>query len=525
MRTTALVTVAVALATFAVATWDVSARLRDDQAAMTVGARTVYTVAAPSPGSLLATVRKLDPEGRSLAAAVRLPESGARPPVLAVDTTRLAAVAQWRPRWSGARLDDVAARLRPPVADSLTLRGSVLRLTLSGDPGPGYAEPALVGTVITADGRRRNVAFGPLRYGTQTVTATVPQCRNGCLLARLKMASRGDRAERLFGGLEFRSLSVDGRPVPRAFAEQGDWRAEVDPVALSDHTSAPRVEVFDEPTGVRLDFSLSPEHDPVLARADVPAALPVAVAGAPPLDLVGRDALVQVRDVSGGFREGTVEAHLAAAPRIGTTGLVADLENSMRLGEGVDSFASYEVWVAEDADPAAALPERLRAAGLLVVDRDDLVERTSALDRGGTALALLLLVGVAVAALVLSTSAVVLSALSTGRRRAFEVAALRTAGVPASALRKALDREYGGLVGVGAVFGLVAGAVTAALAGPAVAVLGLTGPRAPGHDSIAWPPVLLVAVISLVVYGAVSAACARLAVRMAGADVLRGAQA
>jgi hypothetical protein len=37
--------------------------------------------------------------------------------------------------------------------------------------------------------------------------------------------------------------------------------------------------------------------------------------------------------------------------------------------------------------------------------------------------------------------------------------------------------------------------------------------------------VLLVAVVSLVVYGVVSAACARLAVRTAGADVLRGAQA
>jgi hypothetical protein len=519
MRSTALITVAVALATFSIATWDLSDRLREDQAAMTVGAATVYQVEPRSAATLLSAVRELDPSGRSLAAAVELPERGSRPPVLAVDAPRLPLVGAWRPAWSSDDVEVVADGLRVPAAESVRIDGSRLELAVSSDPSIGPATVGVVATVITADGSWELVPMGRLRFGTQVLTGAAPECADGCLLSRLEVVTRGPRSDRLIGWIEVRELRVDGRSVPGAFASATDWRASAStdrPVSAD----SPRVAVTPAPVGTRLDFNVGENHDPALTRADVPAALPVVVVGDTQMEPVGRDGLVHARDLSGRFTDGSVHRQISAAPRLGRAGLVMDLQTALRFDERVDFEASHQVWVAAGADPAGVLPEQLRTRGVVVRHRDDLEQRVGALDRGGTALALLLLFGVALAAVVVSTSALVLSAFATGRRRAFEVAALRTAGVHPRVLRRAFDREYAGLVLVGATCGIVSGALTALYVGPQVAVLGLTGPRAPGHDTVSWALFWIAAAVVAAIYATVSAACGRVAVRTAGTDVL-----
>jgi predicted lysophospholipase L1 biosynthesis ABC-type transport system permease subunit len=283
----------------------------------------------------------------------------------------------------------------------------------------------------------------------------------------------------------------------------------------------PPTKVAAGPDGLRVDYNAGVSDEPLVARADVPENLPVVVAGSTSLDPIGRDNLVLTRDLGGGHSSGSVQGHVQAAPRLGPSGVLLDLESALRVRPRVDPNVTYEVWAAAGADVDGRLAERLSEAGLHVRGRETVVERAAALDRSGTALALLLLLGVALAALLVSTATVVLSALSTGHRRAFEIAALRTAGVSRSALRGAVDREYGGLIGIGTACGLVSGAVTAAVAGPAVALLGVTGPIAPGNETVSWLPVVAVAVCGITIYAVVAAVCARLAVRSAGSDVLR----
>jgi predicted lysophospholipase L1 biosynthesis ABC-type transport system permease subunit len=124
------------------------------------------------------------------------------------------------------------------------------------------------------------------------------------------------------------------------------------------------------------------------------------------------------------------------------------------------------VWLSASAPPDAVA--RLRAAGLatdVTVTADD---RAAVLGRQGPALALLLLEVCAIAGALLAAGATALAVATTGRRRAFELAALRAVGVSSRPLRRSCVGEQLLLLGTGLVLGVPAGLAAAAVALPTV---------------------------------------------------------
>ena len=212
-------------------------------------------------------------------------------------------------------------------------------------------------------------------------------------------------------------------------------------------------------------------------------------------------------------------------PRLGPAGIMTDLTLAERFGAETAPEARFLVWAGPDAPGRAAVTDALEDAGLKVIAVTDRSARAADLGRRGPALALLLLLGVAATGLLVAALAVVATALTQARRRAFELAALRTAGVSDAALRRASVREYVTQLGVGTVCGVLSGVATAQLAGPEVSVLGLAGPLAPAADGTVWAAIAVMAVIAAAVFGATTVVCARLGLAVARPELLREAPA
>ncbi len=101
-RVTAMVALALSLLAFAVTVSRGAASDRTDRAGLIVGAPTVATVAVPPGKSLIAAVDAADPNGRwAMAAELLAPLGSEAQRTLAIDTTRLAAVAGWHRRIDG----------------------------------------------------------------------------------------------------------------------------------------------------------------------------------------------------------------------------------------------------------------------------------------------------------------------------------------------------------------------------------------------------------------------------------------
>ncbi len=519
-RAAVIVTVTMALAAFAASTWGLVERQRDGQAAMEIGAGRVYRVDAPSPARLLSTVQELDPTGKDLAAAVIYPSTFPSDRVLAVDSRRLAAVSVWQQPWSGSGIAQVARRMRSDTAASLSLIGRDLEVTLDHAVPNGSPDVSLVATVVDRDGREFPVSFGELTVGPQTVTAETEACLRGCRIASFGLVRSQGQLGAMVGRTTFTGLTVDREPVTDPF-RSADWRPSRinEDLPLSSTVSTIRRAV----DGVEMRFNVTPSLSPGMSRADVPAEVPVVVTAATSLPPVGRDELVMTRGLDGFLVPSRVVERAAVLPRLGGAGVLTDLEIAYRAGPDPVPGLVYQVWASDQAPRGAVLRDRLRMAGLPVTRVETVERRAEALSRTGPALALALLVGVALAALAIAVLALLAVALVQGRRRSYELAALRTAGVSDRVLRRASLREYVVQLGAGTVAGVLCGATTARLLGSSVAGLGRNGTRAPVVDAVEWATLLPVTVVGMVVFVVVAQLCARANVRFADVDLLREA--
>ena len=522
VRTAVLVTVAISLASFAAATWSIAGEQRAARAAMEVGAPAVYTVGTSSGADLLRTVRRLDPSGTRLAAAVELaPEE--MPPeqrVVAIDSTRLAAVATWRDAWSAETVHQLADSLRPEIADSVNFAGRRLAVQVDGGLASRSPDVVLTAGVSLANGAARRIPLGRLGFGPQTLAASAAVCARSCTLTDLTLIREPGEIGALIGSVTFGALLVDDVPVEAVFTEEADWRStRVDDTRID---SAEIATTSSDAAGLRMDFNATPSAVPGIVRADVPESLPVLAVGSTPVDEIGRDDLVLARAISGVTTLAQVESRPVALPRLGLVGTMADLEFAYRLTPDIDPRATFQVWASGAA--GSGVTAELRAAGLVVLDKETVADRDRALSRGGAALALLLLVLVAIGALAIAALSILAFALVQARRRSYELAALRTVGVRDQALRAASMREHGVLIGLGVLVGLATGAWTAWLLGPEVGLLGQTGDLAPLTTAIPWTSLAVTATVSAAVFGLLALLCARLSLRFADPEILRGAQ-
>jgi putative ABC transport system permease protein len=343
-RVFALVVVSVALMALTVGTFAAGRTERVERADVELGAARVLTVSAPTRTQLLHAVRQADPAGRYAMAAVVDP--GGSPPVLAVDSSRLAAVATWRPEYGprDALLAKPPALLPLITGNRLTVSVTSQRRTIT-----------LLGAILQHEGTGAGtrLEFRGIRPGTQSVSAAVPGCAvaPGCRLVGWELFTPEGSGP---GALTIRSLTQQnpsGTIVgSAALRDVTRWRGDF---------STEAVRISTGPAGLTL--SANPGGGTKVAVVDSPLPLPVVMAGRPPAEWFFDDAaLGRFGDVATPVR---VTAAARVLPVIGADGVLTDLDAARRVAGDADQGGTLQVWLTADAPDSV-----VDAIGLPVLD-------------------------------------------------------------------------------------------------------------------------------------------------------------
>ena len=416
VRLFALLTAAVAVAGYAAYAVDVGARGRADQAVLGTGAARVVTVGPISRQGLLGAVRSVDPDGTFAMAAVRLPNASGTG--VAVDSTRLAAVASWP--GDGPTAAAVAHALHPSPPTGVLLPGRKAKFDITAT---GFQEGKMVAAAVIlspisgfAD---QLVPLGVLRDGRHTYGRDdVPECAKGCLVNAFQVTSDPTVTD-VAGHIVVHSLtgvslnSVPWRTTAGETVQSGPEGVSIDVVSLNGLASG----MFAEP-------------------ADVPLPLPVATADRPALlTMPGLDAAsVPVR----------VAAQVPVVPGVGEPATLVDLDYADRLATDVTQSSEAEVWLGPRA-PADIL-DRLTTYGLVIMGDTSAARVRRQLDNQGPALALWFYAMIAVLAVALAAGVLVLASAVDRARRVEDLTALRDQGLGRAALRRATLWTYPALV-------------------------------------------------------------------------------
>ena len=346
------------------------------------------------------------------------------------------------------------------MASRLTVTGDRLRVTVDAVRRTSGPWPNLVVRLTPPNSRTVDLRIGTLTAGTHAYTGVVP-CTAGCRLGALVVDRPIDHAETMSGTVVVtRVESGSGgtfTALPAGLGESGTWR-EAGPPDVSRDTLTPG------PDGLRDDYSSEGGASPAIGRADTPIPIPLL---ATPASLYRGSTEGQVLIDQMGNRASYDEVEtVPLLPFAVDFGVIADLDAVRSQLTDFDYEARWSVWLSSSAPPDAV--ERLRAAGLVTDVTTTQAERVAQLGRQGPALALLLLEVCAVAGALLAAGATALAVAVTGRRRSFELAALRAVGVDGRALRRSCVGEQFILLGTGLLLGVPAGLAAARLALPSI---------------------------------------------------------
>lgn len=476
LREARVLIIALCLACFATSAWSVARSNRSTAATFSVGASTVATV-TPEGVGLQQAVDRVDPAGRFAMAAVQIRTSSAN--LLAVDASRLPAVAAWPAGITRMDVDAVSRALRPATAPEVNLSGRPVDVQASVAASGaaryrlGTLELSLwvfnpqIGTSI--------VSLGQLHPGAHSYSGTLStSCPGGCRLVGVGLVPVPGRATPSSGqiGLNLtrvtaRSASGSEVSVP-ADLSAADWRATAS--GVRDRRGPAGGVSFAIPAALLASYesALGALASPMASIADHPVNLP-GVAGADALygaSQSGAATTVASQGIDGNTVSIDPVVSASALPRLGSDAVMVDLTLLDRTQvDPAEPGSSDEVWLGPRA-PANALA-RLRAAGLRIASVQRAQSVFNGLQRTGPALAYdFMLFATIVALLAAAASTLGVLAAST-RRRAGEFTALEVTGVRRAVLVRSLAIESA-ILAVTALFGAVAGAVGAAMAIPSL---------------------------------------------------------
>ncbi|MFG2000176.1 FtsX-like permease family protein [Spirillospora sp. NPDC048911] len=473
-RLTISLATSLALVVFATAAWSVTRTNHREVARVRIGAPVVLTVSPPADRTLADFVRQADPAGRSAAPvlATRRTEPGA-PVTLAVDPKRFAAVAYWRPDFGKQSLASMMEKLSrlsgtPPLVHGERLRAELDVRTLrdSATKEPVSAE---IRVEILQPGRLRSteVDLGTISGpGRRTLAGTLPGCSRGCEILRVFLHVPPSKSP----------SAVDGDLIVRNLQERaaGRWN-RVEPVISERQWRVLLVEdqefgVFkagghEVPGGIRASF-----HAPLslwqgfgyvgpggrIAAVTTPGVIPEASERkSAALGLDGRPL------------EAEVTSTVLALPAAGEAGAVIDEAEARRVaGTVATGTVDHQIWSTPEAAPR--IKTAIHAAGMTVLSERTVKAETEALGQDGPGLALMLLLVTSAAAALLAAAGAMLSLYASGRRRTYELAALRVAGARRRVLRRGLLAEQLVVLGFGTSVGVIAGLLTVWLALPSI---------------------------------------------------------
>lgn len=472
-RLLVLLTVATALLGFAAAGVDVAARARHDRATVAVGADKVLQLDSVSMQLLLSAVRTVDPNGDYAMAVAPLPTSDGELPGLAIDSPRLAAVAQWRDAFGPAGAAEVAKQLRPVAAEPFILKADTLVVDVENANRPDQKVEAALGLTPLDGSGDLDADLGTLKPGRHTYTVKVPSCAQGCRLARFALVTDDT------GQVEVVLYSIGERGAATPVVGTAELTATDRWTSTSDDGSVARP----DGDGLRLSGSGWARHGLAAMPVDAPAPLPVASTGNLPFrnEISGLD----------GRRLRVVRAAKPVSlPRLGTKGMLLDLEYLARSADSDNALNGAEVWLNKAAP--ADIVAKLRAAGLPVRRERGIAAEEASLAWQGSALALWFYVVAAAFGILLAIGGIGLVAAVDRRRRADDLRFLRWQGLRRRDVRRAALWGNLTVVLAGSVLGLGAGALAWLVAGDQLPIfvdqlVAITPPRWPAPRSVLAP--------------------------------------
>lgn len=497
-----VVATAVSLAVFATQVPRMSEHNQVLRADAIVGADTVLHVTVPPGKDLIGLVDAADPGGRHAMAVMERAASadGSASRIVAADTTRMAAVAAWQPRWAGAA---GLRGLTPSPEPDLRLTGRSITVQLGHVevlPQPGYltdviARPDLD---VTVDNGLRwtTVGLGPVQTRGGRMTAEVP-CRTGCRLVGFGLTGQ-DRAPYTATVTIADVTAAPGRDgvgtpdgtVHEALRGPHLWpphvgdRVQPDPDASATAVTSANglvIHAFDYRGGAGEQVLAPGAQDPLPAvlgpttAGDPFPGIPAAVSGS------GLDAQPQLLTVAG---------RADVLPRALGEGVLVDLRQAARLVDPSQVRARAEVWLAPGAP--SSITAALTKQGV-TVDRTDRLETTrNQLLREPATRAARLGIPLAVLALLLSLVTLVSARATDGASRRADWASLRAAGVADRSLRRLARIEAATPGVVGVLLGVVTGVVTLSLVADRLPVVDLARPGPPIDTDLTVLPALAV---------------------------------
>jgi hypothetical protein len=479
-----LLAVGVAMLCFVAAGTDVAAHARQVRAVVETGASRVLRVQDADPVQLLAATDRLDPHGDWAMAVTTIdPLAPDDATVLAVDTSRLATVAAWRPEF-GVDPATVAAAISVPAPGSkdylapLQLHGSTLELDAEvqeRDFG-GFEEPFTPLNVQFAfqrdnDGGRVTAQASNLDHGRHRTRMSVTGCEQGCRLVGFAVLNPQFGQRLLLYSLRQTDPPADVVP-PSEFGNPLRWRT----------TAGASVVV---PTGaalmIRLD-NVSTTDGVQVGVVNAPTPVPVAS--------VGHKSVGRIVSLDHQYVESRQVQSLSLLPRLGQQGVLVDLRylEQTLIGESVRE--NTEIWLGPAAPADAA--DQFRGLGLAVVDETGVAATEAALARQGPALALQFHLAAAIFGVLLALGGLGLVAAVDRRARAADLRALRIQGLRRRMMRRAALWGYLSTVVLAALAGLAAALVAWTAAGDHLPIFTdtssvLTPPRWPAWQAVAQP--------------------------------------
>ncbi|MFC4784805.1 FtsX-like permease family protein [Nocardioides sp. MAHUQ-72] len=496
-RIVAMVTLASALAVFAADALTVGDRNRASAAAQEAGAPMVLEVRGNDLRAVRAALDDVDPDGRSVTPVARVlaPGDGGTSTLAVVpDAFRRIALHSGGAPTPAAVWD----RLAVPDTKPIPVTGSRLSLdvddsTLSSRRVDGKTNPVTIGLdLVDAGGATLHTALGEVDGPTDHARlATDVSCRDGCYVT-------GVWASTLPGA------TIDGRATLRHLVgTPGGDEAAIGP--------AGRWTPYDDPaTGTFQPRSTSSDKLTIAVHSEGPALITMAQAWlqseAPalvshPLPAGLDDHRFTTVGLDGEEQAAVEVGELPRVPgsRPGTT--VVNLDAVSR-GRAVAATAVLQVWFADD-DPAllARVKDALAEHGVAVAETSTLAGTRRTYDESTAAWSLQLAVVIGLAALLIALLVLVVSAVSSWRFRARDLAALRMSGIPGGSIGAMAVAAQLPAVVLGVVAGTVSGLYGAHLALPIVPLFA-SAPEVSTLDlATAWGVVAAAALGALVVLG------------------------
>jgi putative ABC transport system permease protein len=490
-----ILALAAGLAVFAISGWAISGRNRAVQDEFSVGASKVLTVSVRPGVNFLSAVRSAD-GSRDSAMAVVL-ENATDGTTLAVDTSRMAQVMSWPKGLGAGGVQTVARNLVPRgLPRPVVVSGDAVRITVDTEqsikPAPQLALDLFDNSYQTP----QQVELGSLGPGRSTYQASITGlCPSTCRLVDLDITWSPPATETASPPITIEVSSLSERagatwvPVHSGLGHAGDWTSIEGGAQLTSSEGS-----------LRAAATLSPYGSPLqIGPADAPTQLPAVVtptvvefgSGLPP-SIVGLD---------GGTVKAEAVGEVPALPRVGSASLV-DLSTAERLLGGPFANATTQVWLSQNAP--ADIEASLARHGVTTVGTDSLQARQSASQHGGVELAYSLFLMAAIAAGALAVGTTGFAIVVSARMRRSELTAMRSVGISARSLRRSVQAEEALAVGTGLVLGVVAGAVSAAVALRTIPEFVALGQGPPLELSLPWPQLLaavgaLIAVLWLTV--------------------------